>query len=69
MNHKEVINLWPSMTVLSQDIGEKYGTINMWRVRNRIPADQWVGLVESAQARDIPLTYKMLAEAAAKNVA
>jgi len=28
-----------------------------------------VGLVESAQARDIPLTYKMLAEAAAKNVA
>jgi len=57
------------MTVLSQDIGEKYGTINMWRVRNRIPADQWVRLVKAAQERDIPLTYKMLAEAVAKSAA
>ena len=69
MNHKAVINLWPSMTVLSQDIGEKYGTINMWRVRNRIPADQWVRLVKAAQERDIPLTYKMLAEEVAKSAA
>ena len=63
--HRQILELWPNDDVVAIDLGDKPATVKQWRYRDRIPADRWVGLVAAAQERDIPLTYKMLAEAAA----
>lgn len=65
MKHSKIIELWPSVRVLADDLGEKKSAVNGWYYRDSIPSDRWVKLVDAAQARDIPLTYKMLAEAIA----
>lgn len=65
MNHRQIIDLWPSVKVLAEDLGEKQSAVNGWYYRESIPSDRWVKLVSAAQERDIPLTYKMLAEAIA----
>lgn len=64
--HADIIELWPSMRVLAEDIGESIGNVTMWKVRNSIPAHSWVRLVKASQDRDIFLSYRILAEAAAK---
>jgi len=65
MDHKEIIELWPNIQHFADDLGEKKSTVSGWYYRESIPSDRWVRLVGAAQARDIPLTYKMLAEAIA----
>ena len=64
--HKQILNMWPSLDSLVADIKDKKVTVKQWKNRNRIPPDRWVDLVAAAQVRDIALTYKMLAEAAAR---
>jgi len=64
-SHREILEMWPSMDVVALDAGVQPGIARMWRFRSSIPANRWTALVSAAQDRDIPLTYKMLAEAAA----
>lgn len=66
MTHVDIINLWPSMPVLAFEVESNLGAVKQWKIRNSIPSNKWVKLVEAAQSRDISLTYKTLAEAAAK---
>ena len=66
ITHAEIIDLWPSMRVLADEINESLPKVNQWKARNSIPSKFWVSLVALAQNRDIAITYKMLAEAAAK---
>ncbi|MCK4820388.1 hypothetical protein KA005_31780 [bacterium] len=66
ITHAEIIDLWPSMRVLADEINENLPKVNQWKARNSIPSKFWVELVSLAQDRDIAITYKMLAEAAAQ---
>jgi uncharacterized protein YjcR len=50
---KEVIDLWPSVDELAEDLGKKPNTVRKWRVRNSVPADEWMRLIQSARARGI----------------
>lgn len=66
ITHREIIAFWPSTALLAEEIGESKQKVHQWTVRDSIPAKFWVRLVTLAHNRDIAITYKMLAEAAAK---
>lgn len=65
MTHAEIINCWPSLAEFASDIGVEYGTAKAMRRRDSIPPGKWVLVVEKATERGIPVTYEMLAVAAA----
>ncbi len=60
MEHAEICNLWPSISALADDMGEKAASVYKWRERNRIPPEHWQALVAKARKRKIYLTYEML---------
>lgn len=64
-SHRDIIELWPSVDVVASDIDVSSSLVRMWKFRMNIPSSHWVALVDAASGRDIPLTYKMLAETAA----
>jgi len=61
--HPEIIELWPSVNEFAEDVGTSPNLVRCWKHRKSIPAPYWTPLVTAAQDRDIPLTYRMLAEA------
>ncbi len=65
ITHVEIIDKWPSIQVLADEIKQDPTKVRQWRNRESIPAKFWVDIVSLAQARDIAITYKQLAEAAA----
>ena len=62
--HLEIINAWPTTKTLSEDISVSHSLVRMWKTRGKIPSDHWPALISAAVERDIPLSYKMLAETA-----
>lgn len=69
MTHKEILDMWPNIETVAEITGDKHNTVQGWYWRSSIPSNRWVRLVEDAHDRDIPLTYKMLAEAIDKSAA
>jgi len=63
--HNEILDMWPSYRSVSMDVGVSYSLVRMWVLRGNIPAANWKRLVDAARDRDLPVTYKMLAEAVA----
>jgi transposase-like protein len=60
----DIIDRWPSVAELADDLGEKPNTVSKWRQRKRIPPDQWLPLVTCARKRRIPLDLTTLAKLA-----
>lgn len=52
MEHTHVINAWPSAAALARDIGERPGTVRIWRMRG-IPPRVYPAIVSAAEARGI----------------
>lgn len=65
-SYKQVIGLWPSITDLATELGEKPFTVEKWRTRNRVPDRVWKRLVLAAETRNLPVTTDLLAELAEK---
>lgn len=65
MNHRQIIELWPSAKSLAEDLDEKYETVRKWRFRNNIPSDRWISLIEAGKKRRIRVTLESLASQAA----
>ena len=61
-SHKQVIDLWPNQATFAREIGHEYHKINKWYIRNMIPPQYWVAVVNAAHEHDFPITYKSLAE-------
>jgi hypothetical protein len=60
---QQIIDLWPSRAALARDMGVSYCRARQWYDRNRIPAEYWIDLVESAENISAArITYKNLAE-------
>ena len=65
---KTLADMWPSRTELAEDIGMSPQALSNTISRGRPPpASRWTDLVHAARARDIPISYEMLAEMAAKS--
>lgn len=61
-----VIELWPGISTLAEDLDEKAFTVEKWRTRNRIPDRVWKRLVARAESRRLPVTTDLLADLAAR---
>jgi hypothetical protein len=60
-NFVEVIDQWPTVTALAEDIGEKLETVRKWKTRRRIPSHRWLAVAKAARSRGIELTVNDLA--------
>lgn len=49
----EVIDRWPSMQALADDLGVPYTRVQVMKHRGRISADYWMDLVSAAKRRKI----------------
>lgn len=56
-----ILDLWPSMAVLADDLNIKPEMVRMWRFRGSIPAEYDLRIVQSAFRRDLPLALETLA--------
>ncbi len=67
--HAEIINEWPSIDALSQDVGEQPTTVRKWKARDSIPGRYWAPMEKGAVVRQIRgVTVSLLAEIAAKEI-
>lgn len=52
-DHRDIIDRWPSVKALADDLGIPYVNVNMMRQRNSISVRHWERVVEAAKARGI----------------
>jgi hypothetical protein len=50
---EQVIRAWPSLSDLAAGIGQPYGVVKQWRMRNSIPSRHWNVLIADAERRGI----------------
>jgi hypothetical protein len=48
-----VIRAWPSLSDLAAGVGQPYGVVKQWRMRNSIPSRHWNALIADAEHRGI----------------
>lgn len=65
LTHSGVIALWPSFKEFVADVDAPYLAVHKWFTRDSIPAKYWTRVVSRAHDRDLPVTYKLLAEGCA----
>ncbi|MCC6486430.1 MAG: hypothetical protein IT364_02940 [Candidatus Hydrogenedentes bacterium] len=62
---KEICEMWGDDRALAEDVGQSLFAVQKWRIRNKIPAHQWRGLVDAAQRRGFSqITLELLARVA-----
>jgi hypothetical protein len=65
-SHREIIDLWPSLTIYAADLGIDYGLAKAQRHRNSIPDPYRPHVVAAARRRKIAgVTYKTITLTAA----
>jgi hypothetical protein len=62
---RAVIDLWPSKAQLARDIGCAESRVQKWSVRNSIPAEWWLRLINAAHRRGYKVSFEDLAGLAA----
>ena len=60
---EHILNIWPNLKALADDIGSPYQTVAAWKQRGRIPADHDFALIAAASRRGEVLTLETLANA------
>lgn len=63
---REIVNEWPSMAVLAEDLGVTYEVVRKWRQRRSIPPDHWERLLLAARRRRVRLRAQDLIRIAAR---
>ena len=61
--HRDIIEQWPTVKMLAEDIGAREGTVRQWQFRYSIPSNQWLNFIEAARKRKIQLKLLEFAEA------
>jgi hypothetical protein len=64
MEHRKIIELWPSPTDMAADVGANPEAVRKWRQRNSIPANFWAAVARSAPAKKAGVTLEAIAMAA-----
>lgn len=57
---QDIFRLWPSVSELASQIGEKPDTVLRWKLRGRIPERVWPKVIMAAGLMDKPLTVGQL---------
>lgn len=65
-NFRDVIEQWPDVSSMAEDIDRKPNLIRKWKERDRIPAETWLGIVKAAERRGYRVTLEDLARLASK---
>lgn len=66
MEHRSIIDEWPSLSDFASDIGAAYGTAKAMRRRSSIPPAYWPAAVAAAEERGLGVSYEVLAAGAAQ---
>jgi len=61
MTARDIINLWPSMRALADDILESHDVVRKWAQRGRIPGHADLKIIAAAGRRGFCLTHEALA--------
>jgi len=61
---KEILARFPSLRVISEDIGVGIHLVRKWDQRDSIPAGYWQRLLNSARRRGVPLKTAELLQSA-----
>jgi len=61
MNHRQIIELWPTVADLARDLKIDSARVYKWHERQRIPPEFWITMIEFARNRDIALDIEDLA--------
>lgn len=49
MNHKQIIDKWPSKRLLAESVGASVTAVRGWYKRNRIPVVYWPRIVQAGK--------------------
>jgi hypothetical protein len=67
-SNQEILGAWPSLNSVAGDLGQRPGTVRMWKARDVIPPEFWEDLVAASIRRGIAgVTLELLARLAARN--
>lgn len=67
MTHVPIIDKWPTLAELADDLSIAYGTAKAMKRRGVIPSQYWELMIEAASRRHIlEVTYEALAKAVSK---
>lgn len=62
---QEILDYWPSLRALADDLEVGIYRVRKWRARNSIPPEHWTAVVTAARARALPVELVILARIAA----
>jgi len=65
MNHSHIIDQLGGPAQLARAIGQTPQAVRQWKSRGRIPSQHWPAVIQAALSKDVPVTYKQLAESQA----
>ena len=63
---QDIIDLWPSMSVMASDLMVEYDTVRKWKERGRVPQEYFQALIDAAKSRKIRLKAADLVEVASQ---
>lgn len=58
----DIFKIWPSLSVMADELGQPYATVQKWHARGRIPVTAWPDVIEKAAIRETLITMPQLAE-------
>ena len=61
MDAKQILGQWPNRDAIAADLGVPNNLIRTWHHRNRIPAEWYGPIIDSARRHDLPVTFEILA--------
>jgi hypothetical protein len=62
---RDIIDLWPTIAALADDLGLKYDRVAQWAKRDSIPGPFFADVARAAKGRDIKVSVEDLVRAAA----
>jgi hypothetical protein len=62
MEHRQIIELWPSSVAFAEDLGVSPNVVGVWKNRNYIPQIYWRGIVLAAMTRELDVSLVKLRE-------
>lgn len=56
----DVFAIWPSLSEMADDLGQRFDTVYRWKRAGRIPQEHWERVIERAATREKLVTASML---------
>jgi len=67
MKTRQILNCWPTIKAMSDELGMEYERVRAWHSRERIAQDAWPAIITSKTGRRNRLTAGKLLDAYQKS--